>query len=198
MYITESAIREIEQRYGAPQCLSRIVQMNEQQLSLVKRGQRNGRRHDVTLFIVRDDSVALVRKPGYSPGAYRAPSGGVELGESFEAGALREAREETGLEIRLERYLIRCEVDFCGAGESIPWVSHVMLASSDTVSIAPIDTHEIEEARWATFQEVAGPIRSALLSSGSPGLKYRAELDGMALQLVQERLNAVGTSGKQI
>ena len=43
---------------------------------------------------------------------------------------------------------------------------------------------EIVEARKATIAEITGPIREALLSSGSPGLRYRAKLDGLAVELI--------------
>jgi hypothetical protein len=53
--------------------------------------------------------------------------------------------------------------------------------------LQPIDTNEIVEARKASFGEVTGKIRKALCESGSPGLRYRAELDGIALLLMRKR-----------
>jgi 8-oxo-dGTP diphosphatase len=55
--------------------------------------------------IIRDerDRVVLVRRaiePGY--GKWVFPGGYVDRGEQLQAAALREAREETGLEVRLE------------------------------------------------------------------------------------------------
>jgi ADP-ribose pyrophosphatase YjhB (NUDIX family) len=58
--------------------------------------------------IIRDerDHVVLVRRaiePGY--GKWVFPGGYVDRGEEVQAAALREAREETGLDIRLDRLL---------------------------------------------------------------------------------------------
>jgi 8-oxo-dGTP diphosphatase len=46
--------------------------------------------------------VVLVRRR-YPPRGWALPGGFVELGETLEAAALREAEEETGLRIRLRR-----------------------------------------------------------------------------------------------
>lgn len=168
MYITAETIGEIEKKYG--------------------------RAHDVTLFIFDQDDhsapgnqsargnqdddarVVVIRKPMYPPGAYRAPSGGVSPGELFEQGALREAYEETGLVVSLDKYIIRACVCFSSGGRSIDWTSHVFTSSSAGGKLVPIDTHEIAEARWVTVAEMMGSIRSALLASGSTGLRYRSEL----------------------
>jgi ADP-ribose pyrophosphatase YjhB (NUDIX family) len=58
--------------------------------------------------IIRDgqDRVVLVRRaiePGY--GKWVFPGGYVDRGEQLQAAAMREAREETGLEVRLDRLL---------------------------------------------------------------------------------------------
>jgi ADP-ribose pyrophosphatase YjhB (NUDIX family) len=58
--------------------------------------------------IIRDgqDRIVLVRRaiePGY--GKWVFPGGYVDRGEQVQVAAVREAREETGLEIRLERLI---------------------------------------------------------------------------------------------
>ena len=54
----------------------------------------------VSAAIFRDGRVLVVRRARPpSPGLYSLPGGGVELGETLEAAAVREVREETGLEI---------------------------------------------------------------------------------------------------
>ena len=54
----------------------------------------------VSAAIFRDGRVLIVRRrrpPSF--GVYTLPGGGVELGETLEQAVIREAREETGLEI---------------------------------------------------------------------------------------------------
>ena len=213
MYVTAEIIREVEQRYGTPVEIAREYEMTPEQLDIVRLGQKHGRCHDVTLVIVDDErNIVVVRKPSYPLGAYRTPSGGVEVGESFDDGAIREAKEETGLDIVLEKYLIRANVRFrrlgfhpdpfhpneCGrdrvptydTSEVIDWTTHVLQARPTGGKLQPLDTKEIVEARKATVAEITGPIREALIASGSPGLRYRAELDGLAIELIESNFTA--------
>lgn len=54
------------------------------------------------VFIHQDDKLLLV-KQNYGRQYWSLPGGVVELGESIEQAAVREIREETGLDIRLKR-----------------------------------------------------------------------------------------------
>jgi 8-oxo-dGTP diphosphatase len=54
----------------------------------------------VGLLVVRGADTLLARRKGpYGAGEYSTPGGHLELGESFEEGALRELREECGPDI---------------------------------------------------------------------------------------------------
>jgi len=55
----------------------------------------------VHLFLVRDQEILLLRRlnTGYEDGSYSVPAGHLEGGESVIAGAIREAKEECGIEI---------------------------------------------------------------------------------------------------
>jgi len=53
----------------------------------------------VRLILVKDRSVILVSH-WYAPWAWTLPGGGVDRNESPEAAAIREAREETGFEVK--------------------------------------------------------------------------------------------------
>jgi 8-oxo-dGTP pyrophosphatase MutT (NUDIX family) len=184
MYLTEAMIQEVEARYGRPVEIARDYELTPEQLAIVRLGQRHGRCHDVTLVIAHGDEIVVTSKPSYPAGAYRTPSGGVEPGETFEAGAIREAREETGLEVALERYLIRAKVRFSCGDVHVLWTSHVMQGRMIGGLLEPLDRREIVEAKWATRAEILGPIREVLVSSGSPGLHYRADLDALAIELL--------------
>lgn len=187
MYISPETILALEKKYGAPQVLTLAYEMTESELDMVARSQKHGRAHDVTLFIIIDGLVVVIRKPMYPPGAYRAPSGGVEPGEPFEAGALREGYEETGLSIALEEYVVRAQVKFAHKTRVIDWTSHVFTAGKIGGELQPIDTHEIVEARLVTAREIMGTIRDALLASGSTGLRYRSELNDIVMRRLIER-----------
>ena len=182
MYISPETILDLEKKYGVPEVLTLAYEMTESELDMVARSQKHGRAHDVTLFIIIDGQVIVIRKPMYPPGAYRAPSGGVEPGEPFEAGALREGYEETGLSIALEEYIVRAEVKFTHHTRVIDWTSHVFTAHKIGGKLQPVDTHEIVEARLVTPFEIMSNIRDALLASGSTGLRYRSELNDIVMR----------------
>jgi nucleoside triphosphatase len=53
----------------------------------------------VGVFIINDEGKVLLLQSHKWPGKYVVPGGHVELGERIEQAAVREAREETGLEV---------------------------------------------------------------------------------------------------
>lgn len=187
MYVSDEAILEIERRHGKPEQISLAYEMTGREFEMLRRSQKNGRAHDVTLFIIRDNRLVVIRKPMYPEGAYRAPSGGIAPGESFEDGALREAYEETGLRVSLEKYLLRVSVRFSHDGESVLWTTHVLSARPVGGRLEPIDTHEIVEARLATVSELRGRMRDALRGGGSAGLRYRSDLNDIVLAKLIEQ-----------
>ena len=48
--------------------------------------------------------------------------------------------------------------------------------------LEPIDTEEIAEARWATLDELQGPIREALLDAGWDLFRYRVALTDLTVR----------------
>src|SRR5215216_3548669 len=186
MYITKEAIRVVEEKYGVPSVAALEYEMTPVEFDMVRRSQKHRRAHDVTLYIIEDDRIVVIKKPLYPPGTYRAPSGGIAPGEPFEDGAIREAYEETGLHIALEKYILRAEVKFTIPGDAIDWTTHVLTARPTGGILQPVDTHEIVEARLATVEDLLGSLKDAMLASGSTGLRYRAELNDLVVARLAE------------
>jgi len=187
LHVDTEVVRALEARYGAPRVIAMALPMAEREYALCKRAALRGRAHDVTLFVLRGEEeparreVAVIRKWSYPPGVFRPPSGGVEPGEAFEAGAVREALEETGLEVALERYLVRIRARFEWEGDALDWTTHVFSARCQGGEIGPRDTREIAEARWVTVAELDGALREKMLARGSAGFRYRVTLQDAAL-----------------
>ena len=179
MHVTEAVLEPLRKRYGEPRLLEWEGEISEYEHGLATYNPK--RMHDVTLFILNGDRLALIRKPQFEPGVWRPPGGGVKEGEDFEAGVRREALEETGLRVELERYLIVAEANFLYEPQDVPWRTHVFLATTTDDDIAPEDREEIAEARWGTLAELGGPLRERLLETGRAFWRYRVALHDAAL-----------------
>lgn len=180
VHVTEELLRRVVERYGAPDRLDWDGEVTEPEYRLAT--YNPARRHDVTLFILdANDRIALIRKPQFAEGIWRPPGGGIKEGEDVAAGAVREALEETGLDVELERYLVDAHATFRWNGRVLPWRTHVLLARTAGGDLAPQDPDEIAGARWGTLDELAGPLRDRLLSTGRALWRYRVALHDAAL-----------------
>ena len=179
MHLTEAVLVSIRERYGEPARLYWEGEISEREHRLATYNPE--RTHDVTLFILNGERLALIRKPHFEPEIWRPPGGGVKPGEDFEEAVKREALEETGLRIELRRYLVDAEALFIHDAHKVPWRTHVFLATSDDEKLAPRDTAEIAGARWGTLEELNGPLRERLLATGRAFWRYRVALHDAAL-----------------
>ena len=180
MHLTEAVLAPLRGRYGEPQPLVWEGEVSADEFTLA--GGSPERRHDVTFFVFdRDGRLALIRKPQYAPGLWRPPGGGVRPEEQFEAGVRREAMEELGVPIELERFLVSSEARFRCAEGVIDWRTHVFLARTDAEELDPLDRREIAAARWGRLDELAGPLRTAMLATGRALWRYRVALHDAAL-----------------
>jgi ADP-ribose pyrophosphatase YjhB (NUDIX family) len=206
MHLTEEILAPIRERYGRPAILEWEGEISELEHEIATYDPM--RVHDVTLFILNGDRLALIRKHMFPPDIWRPPGGGVKPGEDFVEAVQREAFEETGLNVELERCLVEAHARFVyrpaglealsakppapgrksGAPSAPPgleWRTHVFLASTADEEIEPHDTEEIAEARWGTLDELAGPLRERLLATGRAFWRYRVALHDAALTAIR-------------
>ena len=87
MYTRNEDIAATEQALGVPLVCEMEYEITPGEFDMVKSSMHAGRAHDVTMFI-RDggnpDQIAVIRKPFFPEGAFRAPSGAAKPGESLE------------------------------------------------------------------------------------------------------------------
>jgi ADP-ribose pyrophosphatase YjhB (NUDIX family) len=185
VHVTEAVLQPLRKRYGEPALLEWEGEISDYEHALATYDPK--RTHDVTLFIFNGERLALIRKPQFEPGIWRPPGGGVKAGEDFEEGVLREALEETGLRVELERYLVVAEARFLYEPNDVPWWTHVFLATTADEEIAPRDREEIAAARWGTLAELAGPLRDRLLETDRAFWRYRVALHDAALAQLHQR-----------
>jgi 8-oxo-dGTP diphosphatase len=185
MHLTEAVLAPLREQYGEPRPLVWQGEVSPQEFTPA--GRSPERRHDVTFFVFDPRGrLALIQKPSYPEGIWRPPGGGVNPGEAFEAGVRREALEELGVEIELERFLVSSEATFRCADGVIDWQTHVFSARTDAEELHPIDTREISAARWGTAAELGGPLRVALLGTGRALWRYRVALHDAALEQLEQ------------
>ena len=178
MHVGEAVLAPLRERYGDPAPLLWEGEVGEQEFALA--GFNPRRRHDFTFFVFNRDRLALIEKPQYPPGIWRPPGGGVRAGEDPVEGIRREALEELGVEIELERYLVASEARFRFDGKTIEGRTHVVSARTDDEELKPRDTDEISAARWGSLEELDGPLRERLLATGRALWRYRVALHDAA------------------
>jgi 8-oxo-dGTP pyrophosphatase MutT (NUDIX family) len=183
MYVTDDMIAGMEVGYGNPSRVSFGFDVSEEEYSRIRGSQKHGRNHDLTLYIRKVDKLAVIAKPFYPPGLYRAPSGGLKPGESFIDGINREMAEEVGCEIQLDRFILRTSVTFTHGSDRIDWRSFVFTADYVRGDFQFTDHDEISEvhlAEWGEFDKFGKIMRSSTLG----GLHYRAALHGTVKRLI--------------
>ena len=98
--------------------------------------------HPCSIVLVRrDDQFLLVRKKEWAAGRYGLVAGFLDMGESLEECAIREVREETGIEI--------CNIRYVGS-QNWPFPAQLMAGFVADYADGDIcaDPHELEDARW--------------------------------------------------
>lgn len=182
-------LSSIRSRFGYPYHPWWNQEFDETGFKLVQKSTRQGRFHDVTLLIESTNGCfALMSKHSYPPGVFRSPSGGVNPGEDIAAGALREAREETGLRVDLKRFLAHITLDITHQDDLIIWDSYLFHATTKDTQLKPTDLKEVQDTLWATPAQMDLMIHN-LKATGNGGLNYRANLTQLSLWALKNELN---------
>jgi 8-oxo-dGTP diphosphatase len=109
----------------------------------------------VGVVCLRGDEVLLIRR-GRSPrqGEWSLPGGRIEPGERAEEAALRELREETGVEARINGLLAVVDGLFPEAGRHYVLIDY----SAEWVSGEPVAGDDAMEARFVPLDQVEALI----------------------------------------
>ena len=182
MHLSEQILEEVRARYGDPLRMRWEGEITAREHGIAT--YNPARTHDVTLFILNGDRLALIRKPMFAEGIWRPPGGGIKPAEDVAVGAEREALEETGLRVTVRRYLVDADALFLHPPRELRWRTHVFLATTDDEELDPRDAEEIAGARWGTLEELAGPLRERLLATGRAFWRYRVALHDRALEAI--------------
>jgi ADP-ribose pyrophosphatase YjhB (NUDIX family) len=107
--------------------------------------------------VVHDGKVLLVRIK--SSGKYWFPGGAIDLGETLEAAAKREVREEAGIEIEVEKFLDFKEVFFYAEREDEIFhsFSFFYLCKPKTLNLkdGDVDDGIAEQPQWIDIKTLS-------------------------------------------
>lgn len=126
------------------------------------------------VIIIENNQIALLERHKQGEHYFVFPGGGIDPGETPEQAAIREAREETGLEIVLDRLV--AEVNFRGNRQYFylarPVGGVIGTGNGPEMSQPPSAKSGSYLARWITLDELSNllvlPIEVATLACQHP------------------------------
>jgi ADP-ribose pyrophosphatase YjhB (NUDIX family) len=140
--INRREIEALARQYGPIERRSYSLEVGRRNFEDWRRELVEKRRGEVVFVVKGPVGLILHTKDFYPPGTYRLPSGGVRWGESVLSALHREAQEEMGLKVEVERFLGLLEYEFRCQGETMPFVSYVFLVREAGGELAPQDKEE--------------------------------------------------------
>jgi len=145
----EAEIAQLRMRYGVPLRRRCVLDVSEESYGYRRQSKRSA---EVVLFIRRaNGNLLLHTKDFYPKGAFRVPSGGIYKREALLDAVHREAFEETGLQVAVERFLAVVQFDFCWQERTVSLSSYPFLLREVGGRLEVQDEHE----RITAFREVA-------------------------------------------
>ncbi len=109
----------------------------------------------VSVLVFRHGDVLLVKRSDEpSQGLWSPPGGSLELGETVEQAAAREALEETGVTVRPERTVDVREVIVRDDRGRVRWHYVLFAVLSTYVSGEPFPASDAENARFISLKEL--------------------------------------------
>ncbi len=109
----------------------------------------------VSALVFRDGAVLLVkRRDEPSRGLWSPPGGSLELGETVEQAAAREALEETGIVARPDRVVDVRDVVLPAPDGRVRWHYVLFAVLCDYVSGEPFPASDADNARFIPLKEL--------------------------------------------
>lgn len=135
------------------------------------------------VVVNKENKILLVRHKKGNQRYWVLPGGRLEYGETFEECAIRELKEETGLDVEVERFLFLSEALAPDRSRHIvnifikaKVVGGTMKLGDEPV-LAGVDFLPLEDlAKLTLFPPVSDEILEALSAGSSKGIRYLGNL----------------------
>lgn len=135
------------------------------------------------MVVVKENKILLVRHKKGNQRYWVLPGGRLEYGETFEECAVRELKEETGLDVEFERFLFLSEALAPDRSRHIVniFIKAKVIGGTmklgDEPVLAGVDFLPLEDLKKLTlFPPVSDEILESLSTGASKGIQYLGNL----------------------
>lgn len=124
--------------------------------------------HELGVAPIITSSLGILLVKERVGGRWTIPGGYAEMGEEVENATIREAKEETGLDLQVVRPLALCKGEVFSPHQG-RLDSYLVIQETRILGgvLGPLDTEEVAEARFATLDELR-----RLMASGQFHVTY--------------------------
>jgi 8-oxo-dGTP pyrophosphatase MutT (NUDIX family) len=186
--IDPKEMARLEREWGPCARLEYDVLMSPSSLDYWLKRVPKKRRGEVGMLILGPEGKALIHtKPHYPEGTFRIPTGGIKPRERVLAALRREAWEETGLNVAVERLLAVLDYRFTDGGRELRFATYLFLLRSDGGEPTPQDEDEqIAEFRQTDLRGLCALAESleGLAGQWSDWGRFRALAHRAAAQVL--------------
>ncbi|MFQ5837321.1 MAG: NUDIX domain-containing protein [Thermoplasmata archaeon] len=125
--IVDWDLRKLDQKRDYPPCFGEVV----------------------LLIFDEENRIALVRKRGSPRDIFTFPQGRIDAGEGVEKAAAREAKEETGMDVKVEALAAMHIVNICFKSWDLERWHFIVVCRALSAPASPEDREEIAEVKFA-------------------------------------------------
>jgi 8-oxo-dGTP diphosphatase len=123
-------------------------------------GKRERFKLDCSVFVLlaRDEKFCFLQRTGtgWKDGFYSVPAGALESGETLASAAIREAREEVGVELRANQLRLVHTMHCCTEGNE--WLGHFFITETWKGEPMLLEPDKHSNLTWAFPLEAPSPL----------------------------------------